>query len=109
MTKPLEKTHPSKTGKFGDPIVFGLSGGFVILFVLLSLINLEGTAEAISTGFTWTAATLGSYFQLLLLLTFFIAIGLALSPAAGAKIGGLDQPELSNFKWLSTCRASVSI
>ena len=101
MTKLSEKARPSKAGKFGDPVVFGISGGFVILFVLLSLIDMKGTAEAISAGFAWTAANLGSYFQLLLLLTFFIAIGLALSPAAGAKIGGRNQPELSNFKWLS--------
>jgi choline-glycine betaine transporter len=91
----------SGLGKFGDPVVLGLSGGFVVLFVLLSLINTEGVAGAISVGFAWTAAVLGTYFQLLLLMTFFIAIGLAISPAASAKIGGLESPELSTFKWLS--------
>ncbi|WP_224419930.1 BCCT family transporter, partial [Modicisalibacter tunisiensis] len=42
-----------------------------------------------------------AYFQLLLLLTFFIAIGLAATPAAKARIGDLAVPEMSTFKWLS--------
>ena len=88
-------------GRFGDPVVIGLSAGFVVLFIVLSIIDIDGVAAAIATGFTWTAAVLGSYFQLLLLLTFFIAIGLTVSPAAGAVIGGRDQPDISNFKWLS--------
>ncbi|KUJ86573.1 MAG: BCCT family protein [Halomonas sp. 54_146] len=41
------------------------------------------------------------FVQLLLLLTFFIAIGLAMTPAAKAKIGNLETPEISTFKWLS--------
>src|SRR5690606_2932227 len=34
-------------------------------------------------------------------LTFFIAIGVAISPNALARIGNLDTPEISTFKWLS--------
>ncbi|MFO7910293.1 MAG: BCCT family transporter [Marinobacter sp.] len=98
---PRHNNESGGLGRFGDPVVLGLSGGFVILFIVLSLINIEGVAGVISSGFAWTAAVLGSYFQLFLLLTFFIAIGLAISPAASAKIGGLNKPELSTFKWLS--------
>ena len=50
---------------------------------------------------TWTAVTLGSYFQLLLLLTFIVAMGVAFSPAANARVGNLGKPELSTFKWVS--------
>ncbi|KFC49956.1 hypothetical protein DK37_23680 [Halomonas sp. SUBG004] len=64
--------------------------------------DIERVASSISAGFAWTALVLGSYFQLLLLLTFFfIAMGVALTPAAKAKIGNLDAPEMSTFKWLS--------
>jgi glycine betaine transporter len=104
MTSPSQALD-AHTGKrrqsLGDPVVLGLSGGFIVLFVVLSLYNPEGVANAIGAGFAWTATVLGSYFQLLLLLTFFIAMGLAVSPAASAKVGGLDTPELSTFKWLS--------
>ncbi|MFN2411332.1 MAG: BCCT family transporter, partial [Halomonas sp.] len=101
MNSPKDTGPDAGLGKFGDPVVLGLSGGFVILFVVLSLIDIDGVAGAISVGFAWTAAIMGAYFQLLLLLTFFIAMGLAVSPAASAKVGGLDTPELSTFKWLS--------
>ncbi|WP_254276833.1 BCCT family transporter [Halomonas sp. 3H] len=96
-----ERPNTGLINRFGDPVVLGLSVGFVVLFVVLSIIDVEGVASAIGDGFAWTAAILGSYFQLLLLLTFFIAMGLAVSPAASAKVGGLDTPELSTFKWLS--------
>lgn len=99
---PRETDHRiGMNATIGDPWVFGISAGFIVLFVVLSFINVDMVAGAVGTGFAWTAATLGSYFQLLLLLTFFIGIGVALSPAAGAKVGGLDKPEMSTFKWLS--------
>ncbi len=85
----------------GDPIVLVLSIGFIVAFLALSFYDIDLVANSISAGFAWTALVLGSYFQLLLLLTFFIAIGLAVTPAAKAKIGNLDAPEMSTFKWLS--------
>ena len=85
----------------GDPWVLGLSGGFIVLFILASIYDVDLVSGWVFEGFTWTAATLGSFFQLLLLLTFFIAIGVAISPAASARVGGLDKPEMSTFKWLS--------
>ncbi|MBJ6136835.1 BCCT family transporter [Marinobacter litoralis] len=87
--------------QLGDPVVLTLSVGFIALFVGFSLFDLKGVADAIGSGFTWTARVFGSYFQMLLLATFFIAIGLACTPAAAAKIGNLDRPEMSTFRWLS--------
>lgn len=100
----IETSSSAETGirpSLGDPLVLGLSIGFIVLFVGASLYDIEGVAGAIATGFAWTAKVLGSYFQLLLLATFFVAIGVALSPAARARVGNLDTPELSTFKWLS--------
>lgn len=99
--------HPANTSEgpsrfsLGDPIVLVLSIGFIVAFLGLSFYDIDLVANSISAGFAWTALVLGSYFQLLLLLTFFIAIGLAVTPAAKAKIGNLDAPEMSTFKWLS--------
>ncbi|ATJ84354.1 BCCT family transporter [Halomonas beimenensis] len=87
--------------RLGDPVVLTLSVGFILLFVALSLYDVDMVAGAIGAGFAWTARTLGSYFQLLLLLTFFIGLGVAVSPAASAKIGNRATPEISTFKWLS--------
>ncbi|NWN89956.1 BCCT family transporter [Marinobacter adhaerens] len=87
--------------QLGDPIVLTLSVGFVLLFIGFSLFDLQGVADVISGGFAWTAKIFGTYFQMLLLATFFIAIGLACTPAAKAKIGNLAKPEMSTFRWLS--------
>ncbi|WNK20477.1 BCCT family transporter [Halomonas piscis] len=98
-------SRPTKPAKgvrsLGDPVVLTLSIGFIVAFVLLSFYDLDMVANGVSAGFAWTAITLGSYFQFLLLATFFIAIGLAVTPAAKAKIGNLDTPQMSTFKWLS--------
>jgi len=96
-------TAPASTAgaRWGDPLVLSLTVGFILVFCILSLIDVDMVANAIGVGFAWTARTLGAYFQLLLLLTFFIAIGLAATPAAKARIGDLAVPEMSTFKWLS--------
>ncbi|MDX1608781.1 MAG: BCCT family transporter [Halofilum sp. (in: g-proteobacteria)] len=85
----------------GDPWVLGLSAGFIILFIAMSAYDVDLVAGLVGDGFAWTAQALGSFFQWILLLTFFIGMGVAVSPAASAKVGGLDQPEMSTFKWLA--------
>jgi len=92
---------PGTLGKLGDPVVLGLSAGFIVLFVALSVFDVNMVADSIGAGFAWTAATLGSYFQLLLLATFFIALGVAISPAADALVGNRCYPEFTTFRWLS--------
>jgi len=87
--------------QLGDPVLLALSVGFIVLFVGFSLFDLKGVADLIGSGFAWTAKVFGTYFQILLLATFFIAIGVACSPAGRAKIGNLDRPEMSTFRWLS--------
>ncbi|MCO7229732.1 BCCT family transporter [Halomonas sp. CnH100-B] len=101
MNQPPQHAEGPSRFSLGDPIVLVLSIGFIVAFLGLSFYDIDRVASSISAGFAWTALVLGSYFQLLLLLTFFIAIGVALTPAAKAKIGNLDAPEMSTFKWLS--------
>ena len=101
MNQPAQRAEGPLRFSLGDPIVLVLSIGFIVAFLALSFYDIDLVANSISAGFAWTALVLGSYFQLLLLLTFFIAIGVALTPAAKAKIGNLDAPEMSTFKWLS--------
>jgi choline-glycine betaine transporter len=101
MNQPAQRAEGPSRFSLGDPIVLVLSIGFIVAFLALSFYDIDLVANSISAGFAWTALVLGSYFQLLLLLTFFIAIGVALTPAAKAKIGNLYAPEMSTFKWLS--------
>src|SRR5680860_1323144 len=87
--------------RFGDPVVLVLTIGFILLFVGWSLTDAASLASVIDVGFTWTAKYMGTFFQLLLLLTFFIAMGVAVSRAGAARLGGMDKPEFSTFRWLS--------
>lgn len=109
MTKPADSASPNVTNpnvantskRFGDPIVLGLTMGFIVLFVGLSIYDASWITAQIKAGFSWTAEYMGSFFQLLLLATFFITIAVAISRAGLAKIGGLDTPEISTFRWLA--------
>ncbi|MCB8889281.1 BCCT family transporter [Vreelandella malpeensis] len=101
MKQPALDAESRPRHALGDPIVLILSIGFILLFLALSIFDLDFLANAISQGFAWSALNFGTYFQFLMLVTFFIAIGLALTPAGKAKIGNLDAPELSTFKWIS--------
>ncbi len=89
------------TTTLGDPWVLGLSAGFILLFIFMSIFDVDLVATLVGDSFAWTAKYLGSYFQLLLLLTFLIAIGVAISPAGRAVMGDLDQPEMSTFRWIA--------
>ena len=91
----------SSSHRFGDPVVLTLTMGFIALFVGLSIYDSVWLTAFIGDGFAWTAKYLGSFFQMLLLATFFISIGIALSRAGQAKIGNLNTPEISTFRWLS--------
>ena len=99
--KKIKAGNDYSIAQLGDPVVLALSVGFIVLFIGFSLFDLKGVADLIGTGFAWTARVFGTYFQMLLLATFFIAIGVACSPAGRAKIGNLDRPEMSTFRWLS--------
>ncbi len=85
----------------GDPWVLGISAGFILLFIGMSIADVDLVSTAVGEAFAWTAKYLGSYFQLLLLLTFVIAIAVAISPAGSAVMGDLDKPEMSTFRWVA--------
>ena len=97
----LDSAVITPSHRFGDPVVLTLTMGFIALFVGLSVYDTAWLTSLIGDGFSWTAKYLGSFFQMLLLATFVISIGIAISRAGQAKIGNLDAPEISTFRWLS--------
>lgn len=81
--------------------VFSVSGGVLVLFVLLSVVNAEWVGTVVNEAFAFSVTYFGAFWQLLLLGTFLIAIGLAASRYGKIKLGKRDEPEMSTFKWLS--------
>ncbi|KMM39333.1 BCCT family transporter [Guptibacillus hwajinpoensis] len=95
-----------ETGRIDWP-VFGISGGVLVLFVFLALFDISLVENLVSSSFAWSAKYFGAFWQVLMLATFFVGIGLAFSKYGKIKLGGIDKPELSLYKWLSIIMATL--
>lgn len=84
-----------------DRSVLLWSGGSLTLFVLASLISVDFVSNAVNISFTFAIKYFGAFWQVLLLATFFIAIGLAVTKYGKVKLGLLDKPDIGNFKWIA--------
>ncbi|MGE3693314.1 MAG: BCCT family transporter, partial [Novosphingobium sp.] len=81
--------------------LFALSGGFILIFCLYALIDIDGLSAAVDWGFAVSARYFGLYWQILLLATFLISLVLCVLPGGRAKLGGLPLPEFKTFNWAS--------
>ncbi|WP_079528526.1 BCCT family transporter [Halobacillus hunanensis] len=95
-----------QTGRVDWP-VFIISGGALLLFVILALINITWIETFVSTTFAWSVTYFGAFWQLLMLATFFVGIWLAFSKYGNIKMGGIEKPEISLYKWLSIIMATL--
>ncbi|HSF94421.1 MAG TPA: BCCT family transporter [Thermohalobaculum sp.] len=79
--------------------LFLITGGFIALFCITALVDLDGLSGMVDAGFAWSAKWFGLYWQLLLLATFIIGMVLCFLPGSKAKLGGMDRPEFTDFQW----------
>ncbi|WP_345239209.1 BCCT family transporter [Pontibacillus salipaludis] len=84
-----------------DWVTFIISGGFLILFLVMSLVNDTLMGEWITSAFDFSVTFFGAFWQLLLLATFVVGVALALSKYGKVKLGKLDTPEYGLFRWVS--------
>ncbi len=82
-----------------DIPLFVLSGGVIALFCLWALIDLKSLSVAVDAGFSFSSRYFGLYWQLLLMATFLISLGICVMPGAKAKMGKLAKPEFTVFQW----------
>ena len=73
--------------------LFLISGGFIAVFCLAALINLDALSAAVDWGFNVSAKYFGLYWQVLLLATFLIGLCCACCPEVARSWAGL--PRLS--------------
>lgn len=97
--KPVAKDNLLPVGI--DWPVFIISGGFVIAFVVMALIDIDSLSKVVNTTFAWSTKLFGAYWQVLLLLTFFIGLGLAFSRLGGVRLGNTSKPDFTTFKWIA--------
>ncbi|MBU2888168.1 BCCT family transporter [Celeribacter halophilus] len=79
--------------------VFVISGGFIALFCLAALINLDALSRAVDWSFNIAATYFGLYWQFLLLATFLIGLLLCVLPGGRAIMGNIAKPEFTTFQW----------
>lgn len=81
--------------------VFIVSGGFIALFCIMALIDIDSLSGMVNTSFAWSTKLFGAYWQVLLLATFFIGLTLAFTRTGGVKLGNIEVPEIQTFKWIA--------
>lgn len=84
-----------------DWLVLYLSGGFLILFIILSFINSDVVGEWINRLFDFAVNYFGTYWQLLVLANFAVGIYLAFSKYGSVKLGMQKKPDYSFYKWVA--------
>lgn len=86
--------------KIDWPVMF-ISGGLLIAFVVASIINTSAVGAFVDWSFSFSTTYFGTFWQVLMLATFIIALFLAFSKYGHIRLGNTQKPELSNFKWIS--------
>ncbi|MDN5761489.1 MAG: BCCT family transporter [Microlunatus sp.] len=101
MSTSVKDRQSAATQPSVDRVVMTVSAGILVVFVATA-IAFPYTVDAwISDSLSTIARWFGLYWEVLLLATFVVAILLAFTPWAKARMGGLAAPEYSRFKWIA--------
>lgn len=87
--------------------VFVLSAVPLLAFVVLSLADVDMMSAAVDAAFTWSTNTFGAYWQVLLLATFLIGLGIAISRSGAARLGNTRETDFSTFQWMSVVMCTL--
>lgn len=90
-----------------DLPVFLISGGVLALFVVAALFDLELVSGWVNSAFATSTKYFGAYWQVLLLLTFFIGLGLAWGRTGRVVLGGVKTAEMSTFQWVAVIMCTL--
>ena len=80
---------------------FIISGGFLLLFVILAFFMPDNMSAWVNNSFDFSAKYFGLYWQILLLATFIVGLVLMFSRYGRVKLGLIDSPHYSNFRWVA--------
>lgn len=99
--------QPSPRPSVLDRKVAFISIGILAAFIIVSLTFPGAVTTAIGVAFTSSAAWFGGYWQYLLLATFLVAIVLAFTPYARARLGATTAIEYGRFKWVAMIMSTL--
>lgn len=90
-----------KFKKETDKPVYAISGSLLIVFVILSIIDLEMVVNSINAAFNFSTIYFGAYWELLLFANFAVGIGLAISKYGKVRLGKMKEPQNGYFRWVA--------
>ena len=92
----------NNNAKAFDPMVFWVSAGLTVLFVIWSIIFPENMKNTVNAIFAWTTDEWGWCYLLTVFLLVVVSFYLMLSDFGSMKLGKPgDKPEFSDFSWFS--------
>ncbi|GEN44352.1 BCCT family transporter [Alkalibacillus haloalkaliphilus] len=80
---------------------FAISGGFLLLFLLLAFFTPDFASEAVSASFDFSAKYFGLFWQLLMLATLIVSLILMFSRYGRVRLGNKEEPQYGNFRWVA--------
>lgn len=80
--------------------VWWVSAGFIIVFIIAALINVDTVGAIVTAAFTWVCDYFGAFWQILLIATFFLGLGLAISKYGAIKLTD-EKPDFTTLKWVA--------
>lgn len=102
MTNPITNSR-----RHTDFAVSAVSGGVLLAFVIAALVAPQAVDNGVTALFTPSARWFGPMWQVLLLGTFLIAVGLAFSRYGQVRLGAQQRPEFSRFKWVAMIMSTL--
>ena len=87
--------------------VFIISGGTLLVFIIGGIINQEFVNNIVNWLFNFSATYFGGMYQVILLITFILALILGFSKYGKIRLGKADKPELSTFRWISVIMCTL--
>lgn len=99
--------HPKEKNNSIDWSVFIISGGTLLLFVIAGILNQDLVTRLVNQLFTLSATYFGGVYQIIMLVTFIMALVLAFSKYGKIRLGKMDRPEIGNFRWISVIMCTL--
>ncbi|WP_411954138.1 BCCT family transporter [Alkalibacillus sp. S2W] len=80
---------------------FAISGGFLLLFLILAFFTPDFASTAVNKSFDFSAKYFGLFWQLLMLATLIVSLILMFSRYGRVRLGNKEEAQYSNFRWIA--------
>ena len=88
--------------------LLAVSGGFLLCFLAAALVDIDAVSALVGALFAWSTKVFGLYWQILMLATFVISLGIGFSRCGRVRLGGVDRrPDISTFNWIAVIMCAL--